>query len=104
MCAWTHTCWNIFKQLLTSKGDTGLPDIFLIRGTQIKDALFIAKTFNSYFTHLEPTLAEENPRFPKSYEAFMPHPTPFSFGQLPTSSLEIIQIIFITKKFYFSWN
>src|SRR6218665_3154858 len=59
VCAWIHTCWNIVKQLLYSKGDTGLPDIFLIDGTQIKDALFITETFNSYFTNIGPTLAEK---------------------------------------------
>jgi len=52
VCAGTHTCWNIIKQLLNSMGDTGLPDIFLIDGTEIKDALFKAETFNSYFTNL----------------------------------------------------
>ena len=41
--------------LLNSKGDTGLPDIFLIDGTEIKDALVIAETFNSYFTNFGPT-------------------------------------------------
>src|SRR6218665_775760 len=59
VCAWIHTCWNIVKQLLNSKGDTGLPDIFFIDGTQIKDALFITETFNSYFTNLGKTLAEK---------------------------------------------
>jgi len=32
---------------------------FLIDGTEIKDALFIAETFNSYFTDLGLTLAEK---------------------------------------------
>ena len=32
---------------------------FLIDGTEIKDALFIAETFNSYFTNFGPTLAEK---------------------------------------------
>src|SRR6218665_1015896 len=52
VCARTHTCWNIIKQLLNSMGDTGLPDIFLIDGTEIKDALFKAETFNCYFSNL----------------------------------------------------
>src|SRR6218665_1368827 len=52
VCAGTHTCWNIIKQLLNSMGDTGLPDNFLIDGTEIKDALFKAETFNSYYTNL----------------------------------------------------
>src|SRR6218665_1257451 len=59
VCAWIHTCWNIIKQLLNSKGDTGLPDSFVIDGTEIKDALFIAETLNSYFTNFGPTLAEK---------------------------------------------
>ena len=28
VCEWIHTCWNIIKQLLNCKGDTGLPGIF----------------------------------------------------------------------------
>ena len=59
VCAWIHTCWNIIKQLLNSKGDTGLPDIFLIDGTEIKDALFIAETFNSYFTNPGPAFGRK---------------------------------------------
>jgi|SRR6218665_1084776 len=51
VCAWIHTCWNIITQLLNSKRDTGLPDIFVIDGTEIKDALFIVETLNSYFTN-----------------------------------------------------
>jgi len=58
VCAWIHTCWNIIKQLLNATGDTGLPDIFLIDGTEIKDALFIAEIFNSYLTNHGITLAE----------------------------------------------
>ena len=34
--------------------------LFLIGGTQIKDALFIAETFNSYFVNVGPTLAEKD--------------------------------------------
>ena len=58
VCAWIHTCRNIIKQFLNSTGDTGLPDIFFIDDTEIKDALFIAETFNSYFTNLGITLTE----------------------------------------------
>jgi len=39
VCAWIQTYWNIIKQLLNCKGDTGLPDIFLIDGNEIKDHL-----------------------------------------------------------------
>jgi len=53
--------WNIIKQLWNSTGATGLPDIFLIDDTEIKDALLIAETFNSYFTNLGPTLEEKIP-------------------------------------------
>src|SRR6218665_3238294 len=62
---------------------------FLIDGAQI-----ITETCrpNSYFTYLGPTMAEINPHSPKSYDAFMPHPPPCSFGLLSTFSLEIIQI------------
>jgi len=97
VCAWIHTSWNIVKQLLNSKRDTELPDIFLIDGFEIKDALFIAKTFNSYFTNLGPTLTENNPHCPKLYDTFMPHPPSCSFGLLPASSLEIIQISSLLK-------
>src|SRR6218665_1212310 len=84
--------WSIIKELLNSKGDTGFPHTFLIDGTETKDALIIAESFNSYFTNLGPKLAEKFPHSPKSYDAFMPHPPPCSFGLLPTSSSEIIQI------------
>src|SRR6218665_3388597 len=41
VCAWIHTCWNIFKQLLNSKGDTGLPNIFLFVALTLKPKLVI---------------------------------------------------------------
>src|SRR6218665_1376248 len=64
---------------------------FLIDGTQIKDALFIAETFNSYFTNLGLTcIGRKNPHSPKSYDVFMPHPPHCSFGVLSTFFLEII--------------
>src|SRR6218665_2079455 len=51
--------WSIIKELLNSKGDTGFPHTFLIDGTETKDALIIAESFNSYFTNLGPKLAEK---------------------------------------------
>jgi len=101
-CAWIHTCWNIIKQLLNYWIPRETQDfliIFFIYGTQIKGALFIAETFNSYFTNVGPTLAEINPHSPKSYDGFMPRPPPCSFGLLSSFSLEIIQISWwFTKK------
>src|SRR6218665_1376902 len=94
MDTYMYKCWNIIKQLLNSKGDAGLPNIFFIDSTEIKDSHFIAETFNSYFTNLGPTLAEKilNP-----LNRMMPHPPPCSLGLLPTSSLEIIQISSLLK-------
>src|SRR6218665_994449 len=89
--------WSIIKELLNSMGDTGFPHTFLIDGTETKDALIIAENFNSYFTNLVPKLAEKIPHSPKSCDAFMPHSPPCSFGLLPTSSSEIIQISLLLK-------
>jgi len=82
---------------LNSKGNTGFPHTFLIDDTETKDALVIAENVNSYFTNLEPKLTEKTLQFPKSFDAFMPHPPPCSFGLLPTSSSEIIQISLLLK-------
>ena len=91
---------------MNSKGDTGFPHTFLIDGTETKDALIIAESFNSYFTNLGPKLAEKIPHSPKSYDAFMPHPPPCSFGLLPNANLFLGNNtdISIIKKFDFSRN
>src|SRR6218665_1671010 len=91
VCAWIHTCWNIFKQLLNSKGDTGLPNNFLFVALTLKPKLVIL------FYKPWINIGRKNPHSPKSHDAFMPHPTPCSFGLLQTYSLEIIQISSLLK-------
>ena len=56
---------------MNSKEDTGFPHTFLIDGTETKDALIIAESFNSYFTNLGPKLAEKIPHSPKSYYRYV---------------------------------
>src|SRR6218665_110143 len=102
MDTYMYTCWNIIKQLLNSKGDAGLPIYyFLIDSTEIKDANFMAETFNSYFINLGPTLAEKNPQSPKSYDD---SPSTLFIRSITNLLLGNNTDIFITKKFYFSWN
>src|SRR6218665_1360770 len=89
--------FKIIKQLMNSKGDTGPPDTFMINNSECKDAHVIAESFNVYFTNIGPTLADKIPQTPKSYDTFMPHPPPCSFGLLPTSHGEIIQVSSLLK-------
>src|SRR6218665_1634638 len=70
-------------------GDTGLPDIFLIDGTEIKDALFIAETFNSYFTNLG--------GLDQHWQKKSSFPPACSFALLSTSFWEVIQISSLLK-------
>src|SRR6218665_2897571 len=69
----------------------------MINNSECKDARLIAESFNVYFTNIGPTLADKIPQTPKSYDTFMPHPTPCSFGLLPTSHAEIIQVSSLLK-------
>src|SRR6218665_2527213 len=69
----------------------------MINNSECKDAQVIAESFNVYFTNIGPTLAEKIPQTPKSFDTFMPHPPPCSFGLLPTSHAEIIQVSSLLK-------
>ena len=73
------------------------PDTFMINNSECKDAHVISESFNVYFTNIGPTLADKIPQTPKSYDTFMSHPPPSSFGLLPTSHAEIIQVSSLLK-------
>src|SRR6218665_3631995 len=89
-----YTCWNIIEQLLNSKGDAGLPNIFLLIALKLKMPTLQPKLLILILQILDQHWQKKilNP-----LNRMMPHLPPCSLGLLPTSSLEIIQISSLLK-------
>ena len=89
--------WKIIKKILHSNGDSELPHAFIIAESETKDPLLIAKSFNDYFVNIGPSLANEIPSTPVTIDSFMPFSLSCSFGLLPTSENEIINVTPLLK-------
>ena len=89
---------TIIKQILNFKGDSGLPDSFMLGDRVSSDPLTIANAFNDYFTDIGPTLANKIPHSSKTMGEFMPHPPSCSFGLLPTSPQEVMEVAALMGK------
>jgi hypothetical protein len=63
----------------------------------VQDPEEIANGFNNYFTNIGPTLASKIPKSKYPYEHFMPNPPMCSFGILPTSEGEVIDVVNLLK-------
>ena len=84
--------WQLIKSIVnTENKDTIIKEI-LINGKKIEDSELIADIFNTHFTNLPKSLAQNIPLSKKSYQDYMPASSMNSFAMLPTSSYEIIAI------------
>src|SRR6218665_2411048 len=89
--------WKIIKKILHSNGDSELRHTFIIAESETKDPLLSANSFNDYFVNIGPSLANEIPSTPVTIDSFMPFPLSCSFGSLPTSEMEIINVTALLK-------
>ena len=80
--------WETVNTLLGRK-QPKLPSTLVYDDSTINDPLQVAQTFNTYFSNIGITLADNIPEVQPSYNHYLPPPTPFSFYLRPTTLSEV---------------
>ena len=85
--------WKLIKNILNRNRNEALPDSFKINNSDVNDKSVIAEKFNEYFTSIGSSLASKIPDISGNPLSYMKGNYKDSFMLLPTSDLEIINIV-----------
>jgi len=84
--------WRLIKSIVKIGSLESSIEGLVIDGTKTDDADRMANKFNDYFANIAKSLADEIPNSSTSFTTFLKTPLSNSFGLLPTSPEEIMNI------------
>ena len=89
--------WNILKDSLNLPKKTNKIDKIIIGDRTLTDNVQIADAFNSYFSEIGPSIANEIPQSTRHFSDFLPPPANNSFFLHPISEFTMFNYILLTK-------
>ena len=89
--------WKVIKTLINGQPESSMLDALKIDGRIVTDPAEIAHSFNGFFSGIGHSLAQKIPKGKNSIYDYMRSPEPTSFGLLPTSPQEIINLANLAK-------
>ena len=89
--------WRVLKYSLNLPNKSNRIDKIIIDNTTITDSVQIANAFNSYFSNIGPSIANQIPQPSKHFSDFLPPPVNNSFFLHPISTQTMLNYIYSTK-------